>query len=125
MLNEKQKFGKKSESIAAEYLSKKCGYKILERNYKNRLGEIDIIAKDGNTLVFIEVKATRTEAFGNPKWAVTKKKQRKIAMVALGYLKSKGRHNNVKSRFDVAAVSFCENRPIIEIVKNAFDSAYG
>lgn len=123
MLNENQKFGKKSESIAAKYLSKKHGYKILERNYRNQLGEIDIIAKDGDTLVFVEVKAARTEVFGNPKWAVTKKKQRKISMVALFYLKSTNQYNT-KARFDVAAVSFCENRPYIEIVKNAFESAY-
>jgi putative endonuclease len=123
MLNEKQKFGEKSESIAAKYLSKNHGYKILKRNYRNQLGEIDIIAKDGDTLVFVEVKAARTEAFGNPKCAVTPKKQRKISMVALYYLKSTGQCN-AKARFDVAAIRFCENRPIVEVVKNAFELAY-
>ena len=123
MLNENQSFGEKSESIAAKYLSKKHGYKILKRNYRNRLGEIDIIAKDGDTLVFVEVKASRTEAFGNPKWAVTPRKQRKISMVALLYLKFSGQ-SNVKARFDVAAIRFCNNKPMIEVVKNAFELAY-
>ena len=123
MLNEKQKFGEKSEFITAKYLSKKYGYKILERNYRNRLGEIDIIAKDGDTLVFIEVKAARTDAFGNPKWAVTPKKQRKISMIALYYLKSTGQ-SNTKARFDVVAIRFCNNKPIIEVVQNAFELAY-
>ena len=123
MLNTKHQFGKDSESIAVRYL-KKNGYKILAQNYRNKIGEIDIIAKDKKTLVFVEVKAARTDSFGNPKWAVTPKKQRKISMVALYYLKAT-KQNKVKARFDVVAISSSQDNPRIELIKNAFELAYG
>ncbi|GMQ79851.1 MAG: YraN family protein [Thermodesulfobacteriota bacterium] len=123
MLNKRQQFGKESESLAVRYL-KKNGYKILEQNYRNKLGEIDIIAKEKGSLVFVEVKAGRTHFFGNPKWAVTPKKQRKISMVALYYLKAT-KQTHVKARFDVVALSSAKDNPQIEIIKNAFELAYG
>jgi len=123
MQDKRQKFGKESESVAVRYL-KKNGYKILEQNYRNKIGEIDIIAKDKKTLAFVEVKATRTDSFGSPKWAVTPKKQRKISMVALYYLKST-KQNKVKARFDVVAISSSQDNPRIELIKNAFELAYG
>jgi putative endonuclease len=123
MLNKRQQFGKESESLAVRYL-KKNGYKILEQNYRNKLGEIDIIAKEKGTLVFVEVKARKTHVFGNPKWAVTPKKQRKISMVALYYLKAT-KQIHVKARFDVIALSLAKDNPQIEIIKNAFELAYG
>ena len=122
MLNRQQNFGKKSESIAVRHL-KKHGYKILEQNYRTKLGEIDIIAKDNNTLVFVEVKSRSSYRFGNPKWAVTYKKQRKISMVDLLYIKST-KQSNVKSRFDVVAICSAKDKPRIEIIKNAFELAY-
>jgi putative endonuclease len=122
MAHQKQKFGEQGEVIAARYLKKK-GYRIIERNYRTKLGEIDIIAKDKDTLVFVEVKSRRTRQFGNPKAAVTPHKQRKISMVALHYLKDK-RRGNVSARFDVAAVTISRDKPQIEIIKNAFDLAY-
>jgi putative endonuclease len=122
MLNKQQSFGKKSESIAAKHL-KKNGYKILEQNYRTKLGEIDIIAKDKDTLVFVEVKARSSNRFGNPKWAVTPKKQIKISMVALLYIKST-KQSNVKARFDVVAISSAKDKPSIEVIKNAFELAY-
>ena len=99
MPNLNQRFGKKSEADAAKRL-KQLGYKILEENFRNRLGEIDIIAKDGETIVFVEVKARKSKTYGHPKWAITLKKQRKISMVALSYLKAT-RQNHAKARFDV------------------------
>ena len=123
MPKSRQKFGEKSESIAASYL-KKQGYKIIELNYRTKLGEIDIIAKESGTIAFIEVKARRSGQFGNPKWAVTPKKQKKISMVALQYLKAAGQCN-VKARFDVVSIIFSHDNPSIEIVKNAFELAYG
>ncbi len=123
MPNSRQKFGEKSESIAASYL-KKQGYKIIELNYRTNLGEIDIIAKEKGAIAFIEVKARRSGQFGNPKWAVTPKKQRKISMVALQYLKTTGQ-SNVKARFDVVSIISSHDNPSIEIVKNAFELAYG
>jgi putative endonuclease len=123
MLNKRQQFGKESESLAVRHL-KKNGYKILEQNYRNKLGEIDIIAKEKGVLVFVEVKARKTLLYGNPKWAVTPQKQRKISMVALYYLKDT-KQSHVKARFDVVALSLSKDNPRIEIIKNAFELAYG
>jgi len=123
MLHQKQKFGEKGEAIAARHLIKQ-GYRIIEKNYRTKLGEIDIIAKDKDTLVFVEVKSRRSWQFGNPKAAVTPQKQRKISMVALQYLKSTHR-SNASARFDVAAVTITRDKPKIEIIKNAFELAYG
>jgi len=110
MLSKRQQFGKESESLAVKHL-KKNGYKILEQNYRNKIGEIDIIAKEKGTLVFVEVKAGRTHFFGNPKWAVTPKKQRKISMVALYYLKAT-KQTHVKARFDVVSILSAEKTQI-------------
>ena len=122
MQNKRQKFGEKGESLATWFL-KKNGYKIVEQNYRNQLGEIDIIAKDKKTLVFVEVKSRRSTRFGNPKWAVTPKKQRKISTVALYYLKTTNQMD-AKARFDVVAITSNRDQPQIEIVKNAFELAY-
>ncbi len=122
MLNQHQQFGKESEILAVQYLRKQ-GYKILETNFKTMLGEIDIIAKDKGTLVFVEVKSRHTGRFGSPKLSVTYKKQKKISMVALSYLKST-HQLNVKARFDVVAITYESSNPKIEIVKNAFELAY-
>ncbi|MDM8550468.1 YraN family protein [Desulfobacterales bacterium HSG2] len=131
MLNRQQQFGKKSESAAVRHLVKN-GYSILEQNYHTKQGEIDIIAKDGDTIVFVEVKARRSDRFGSPKWAITSKKQKKISMLALYYLKATNQ-SYAKARFDVVAISVRkpemipeENRDTarIEIVKNAFELAY-
>lgn len=122
MRNNRQQFGKESEALAARHL-KKNGYKILERNYRTKLGEIDIIARDRDTLVFVEVKAKRSDRFGSPKEAVTFKKQQKISRIALLYL-NETNQNNAKARFDVVAILTSEDSTNIEIVKNAFELAY-
>jgi putative endonuclease len=122
MQNKHQKFGEKSENLAAWYL-KKNGYKIIEQNYRNRMGEIDIIAREKKTIVFVEVKSRRSIRYGNPKWAVTPKKQRKISMVALYYLKTT-QQIDAKARFDVVSITSNRDEPQIEIVRNAFDLAY-
>ena len=88
------------------------------------MGEIDIIAKDGKTIVFVEVKSRRSIRYGSPKWAITPKKQRKISMVALYYLKTT-QQTDTKARFDVVAITSNQDEPQIEIVENAFELAYG
>jgi putative endonuclease len=122
MRNWKQKFGEQGEALAVQRL-KKAGYKIIETNYRTRLGEIDIIAKDKDTIVFVEVKSRRSVNFGNPKQAVTLRKQKKISMVALSYLKTTGQ-SNAKARFDVVTVISNQDKPQVEIIKNAFELAY-
>ncbi|NNF98846.1 MAG: YraN family protein [Desulfobacteraceae bacterium] len=123
MKNHRQEFGKSSEEIATRFLKKK-GYKILERNYRTRIGEIDIIARDKQTIAFVEVKARKSNQYGNPKWAVTPKKQKTISMVALQYLKSSNRIDS-KARFDVVSIQSLDQAPEIELIRNAFDLAYG
>ena len=122
MKNRRQKFGEKGEAIAVRQL-KKAGYKIIDTNYRTQLGEIDIIAKEKDTIVFVEVKARRSVHFGSPKQAVTLQKQKKISMVALYYLKTIGQ-SSAKARFDVVAVIENRDEPRVEIIKNAFELAY-
>jgi putative endonuclease len=119
MLNNRQKYGKESESLAVGILKKK-GYDILQTNYMTKLGEIDIVAREGNTLVFVEVKARRSSRYGDPKFSITWHKQKKISMTALCYLKETGQMK-VKARFDVVTIQPGLNSPKIEIIKNAFD----
>ena len=111
--------GKKGESLAAEFL-RKNGYRIVENNFRNIYGEIDIIAIEGKTLVFIEVKTKTNSKFGPPKMAVDLRKQRQISKAALAYLTQK-RMNNNPARFDVVGISMLENKTEIELIKNAFE----
>jgi putative endonuclease len=111
--------GKAGEDKAAVFLAAN-GYKILKRNYKTRLGEIDIIARDRETICFVEVKSRTTERFGLPQEAISKSKQRQIAKVALMFLKE---NNLLESftRFDAVSVLFVPGKPKLELIKNAFD----
>ena len=122
MKNRRQKLGERGEALAVRRL-KKAGYKIIETNYRTRLGEIDIIAKEKDTLVFVEVKSRRSVHFGSPKWAITPKKRKKISMVALHYLKATNQ-SSARARFDVVAVVSNRDKPQVDIIKNAFDLAY-
>lgn len=123
MVDDRQHFGLSSEQMVAQFLQRD-GYRILERNYRTRAGEIDIIAKHNGTLVFIEVKARRTNSFGDPKWAITPAKQRKLSMVALTYLKAHKAMDR-RARFDVVTVQTVAAQPKIEVIRNAFELAYG
>ncbi len=122
MANPRQKLGQSGESLALQYLQKR-GYKLLEKNYRNRIGEIDIIARDGDTLVFVEVKARRSERYGSPRLAITPHKQRKISQTALAYLKYT-RQMDCRARFDVVFVKSGGVRPEIELIQNAFPLCY-
>jgi putative endonuclease len=121
MRNSRQQFGEKGESIAVKQL-KKEGYKILERNYQTKLGEIDIIAEDGEVITFIEVKARKSENYGTPRHAVTPAKQKKISMVALSYLKEKNQFDK-RARFDVVTINFKNSNSTVSVIKNAFNLA--
>lgn len=94
--------GQQGETEAVEYLKKK-GYRIIKRNFRLGKGEIDIIARDGRTLVFVEVKTKAREGFGEPEDRVTIKKQHQIGKVALGYLQKEVK-KEVDCRFDVVTV---------------------
>ena len=114
---QKNTYGKRSEIIASDFLKQK-GYKILELNYKNKIGEIDIIAQDGEYLVFVEVKARLSQSFGNPLEAIDYKKQQKIRSVASLYLMQKRKIDNL-SRFDAVSIIGIEN-PQIDHIIDAF-----
>ncbi len=118
MLTSPQRFGKSAEDLAARHL-KRCGYKIVARNYRTRAGEIDIIAREGRSLVFVEVKGRQSTRYGSAKAAVTPRKQQQVAKVALWYLKETDQMG-VKARFDVVAVTHKDGKATIEIVRNAF-----
>ena len=111
--------GAEGEAIAAAFLLKQ-GYRILERNYRTPLGEIDMIAKDGETLVFIEVKARSVVQFGAPQSAVDLRKQAKMSRVALAYL-SRKKIDSSDCRFDVIGVLKGPGGPQVELFQNAFD----
>ena len=110
----KKLLGKVGEKQAEKFL-KKQGFKILETNYKNPFGEIDIIAMDGEYTVFIEVKTRLSDAFGAPAEAVDFKKRKKYEKIAQGYLISAGTFDS-SARFDVIEI---ENGKINHI-KDAF-----
>lgn len=105
---------------AAVNLLKENGYKILVRNYKTKLGEIDIIAKDKDTFAFIEVKSRHSDRFGLPAEAVSRHKQRQISKAALSFLKENNLLNK-KARFDVISVIDSEGMPKLDLIKNAFE----
>jgi len=111
--------GKSGEEDAARFLKNK-GYKLLRRNYKTKLGEIDIVAQDKETLCFIEVKTRSSCIFGHPSEALTYAKQRKLSQLALFFLKE---HNLIdkKARFDVVTVAYSQDKPRLELIKNAFE----
>ncbi len=112
--------GAEGEKIAAEFL-RKMGYRILERNFRNVLGEIDIIALDGKILVFVEVKARSGDRFGAPQFAVDARKQAKMSRVALAYL-SRKQIASPECRFDVVGIIRNPNGATsIEHLKDAFE----
>ena len=116
--------GQRGERIAVKFL-KNYGYNIISTNYRTRLGQIDIIAKDKKTICFVEVKTRRTKRFGHPYEAVETSKQRRINRVSLMYLKQNGLIDS-PARFDVVSISYTDEQPKIELIKNAFelDSRY-
>jgi putative endonuclease len=118
----RQRVGQRGESLAVNHLRGK-GYKILERNFKSPIGEIDIIAREGRTIVFVEVKARSSDDFGAAKWAVDERKQRKLSLLALDYLKRKSLLDQ-SARFDVVAIDGVSGQETIELIRNAFDLAY-
>ena len=113
--------GIRGEDLACRKLRRR-GYAILARRYRTRHGEIDVVAKDGDVLVFVEVKARATPHFGGPLAAVARAKRRKLTLMALDYL-ARARISGVACRFDVVAVSMREGKPWVELVRDAFQTA--
>jgi putative endonuclease len=110
--------GKEGEDRAAKFLAKQ-GYKILERNYRTRNGEIDLIALHKGEVVFVEVKTRTGDAFGAPELAVNPRKQGRMIKAALGYIKYKKLHQ-MPCRFDVVAITTAAGYEV-ELIQNAFE----
>jgi putative endonuclease len=112
--------GKAGEDLACRELRRR-GYTVIARRYRTRAGEIDIVARDGETVVFVEVKARTTGRFGAPQEAVTWRKRARLRHLAADYL---SRHNLADSpcRFEVVAVTIgAGRRPRLEVVPASFD----
>jgi putative endonuclease len=111
--------GKQGEQLAVGFL-KKLRYKILEKNFRCKFGEIDIVALEGKTLVFVEVKTRCSLNYGSPQASITPKKRYQLMKVACFYLQ-KNRLFDRAARFDVVAVGFDSGEKRIELIRNAFE----
>lgn len=115
----KKSLGSKGELLASRELEKR-GYIVLERNFTCKIGEVDIIAKNNNTLVFIEVRSRTRSNFGYPEETVNYKKQVKLRQVAQYYL-NKNHLHHVGCRFDVVGIVWESDKRIkMKLIKNAF-----
>jgi len=112
--------GTKGEQLAANYLKKK-GYTILQRNYRRRNGEIDIVCYDHGTIAFVEVKTRYSDTYGPPELSVTEAKKRQIIKVASQYVADK-KIEGTSLRFDVVSIFYSPDKkyPTINLLRNAF-----
>ena len=117
------RLGTRGERLAARHLRRR-GFKILYHNFRGRQGgEIDLICRDGDTLVFVEVKTRTREDFGRPLEAVNRQKQRRLSLGGLAWLRLLG-NPDILFRFDVVEVMMAEAAPPrIELIRNAFQLA--
>jgi len=120
MRDERKNLGHRGETAAISFVQTK-GFTILETNYRTKIAEIDIIAKDKDCICFIEVKTRRSVKKGLPKESITYSKQKKIILGATFYLKEKNQMNS-KVRFDVIEVLENKGSFAINLIKNAFQA---
>ena len=121
MSHQRQALGKAGEDLAVRELTAR-GYAILERRYRTRHGEIDIIAEHDATIVFVEVRARATAEFGRAAETLTDQKKRKVTAMAVDYL-ARHRITNRPCRFDVVAIDEALGpNPDITVYPNAFDA---
>lgn len=121
MTFQRKKFGKEGEETAVQFLISN-GYEIIKTNFKNYLGEIDVIAKDRDTICFVEVKTRSSDEYDSPLEAVSVRKQIKITKVAMSYLQKMDKME-AKTRFDVVGIDHGKfGKERVCIVKDAFDA---
>ncbi len=122
MTIERQDTGRRGEDLAAAFLEHH-GYRILETNFRTKIGEIDIIAKEADTICFVEVKTRMSVTHGSGFEAISAFKRRKMTQTAQWYLARKKLYD-INARFDVIAVLWRQGqKPQIKLLKNAFESA--
>lgn len=117
---ERKELGNFGEALAGQILAEK-GYVILERNFRTRYGEVDLVAEDGEVLVFVEVKTRRSLSYGSGAEAVTRRKQQRLIRAALNYIHSRG-WSNRPCRFDLLELSLDPEGKLLsyELLQNAF-----
>ncbi len=114
-----KRLGNEGETLATEFLRKQ-GFTIIAKNYKTRIGEIDIIAKDGDTIVFVEVKTRSDDSFAAPYESVNTVKRQKMKNVALLFLQKQ--KQEMPSRFDIISITFLKGgHPAIHHIRDAFE----
>ena len=118
----RKQLGCRAEEAVAAYL-KNDGYDIVARNYLTKVGEVDIIARKGECLCFVEVRSRSNTAMGSPALTVDARKQRQVVRAAMYFLAEKAITNMV-ARFDVAAVTFGSLGPEIEYIPSAFEAGF-
>ncbi len=119
-MENRQRTGREGEELAAVFLRSK-GMAILGANVRCALGELDLVCREGTTIVFVEVKARHGSGFGLPQESVSAAKQRKLTLLAKWYLQ-RHRLEGHPARFDVVAVDFRSREPQITWIPNAFDA---
>ena len=113
-----RELGRRGEERAVEYLRRR-GYRILERNYQTREGELDIVAKQGDALVFVEVKTARSLSFGHPRGWVSRRKRAHLFRAALAYMTEMG-NLEANCRFDVIAIVIGAKKITLTHIPDAF-----
>jgi putative endonuclease len=122
MLTRRQQSGRRAEQLAADFL-RAAGCEILERNYRRRLGELDIIARRAGVLVVAEVRTRASVAFGGAAASVTRAKQRRMVRVTAALLQQRAELARLPVRFDVLVVSDPEGpAPAVEWIQHAFEA---
>ncbi len=122
MLTGRQKKGQASERLAVAYLQAH-GYELVAKNVRYPVGEIDVIARDGTTLCFIEVRARHSTEFGSAADSITRRKQQRLLQAARWYL-NRLRQQPALVRFDVVAIDWTpEGSPAIDLIRSAFDAS--
>ena len=117
----RQILGKHGEDLACAELER-LGYAILDRRYRTKFGEIDIVASESGATVFVEVKTRIGEQFGGAAEALTSWKQRRLTQMAVDYL-ARHRLHDRPCRFDVVAIEMDDGRPRIQVYAHAFDAS--
>jgi putative endonuclease len=113
--------GKTGEDLACRELRRR-GYAILARRYRTRIGEIDIVARDGETVAFVEVRTRAGDRFGSASESVTAAKRQRVCEMAADYV-ARMRLEGRPCRFDVVSISMAGARPIVEVIRGAFDAS--
>ena len=118
-MSDRLSLGPRGEALAWDFLRKQ-GYSILEKNYRTRSGEVDVIARKKEWIVFIEIKTRRDHQFGRPEESVDWRKRRKLTLVAQAYLQTKKLENR-PSRFDVLSITWNgTDQPHFDLLEDAF-----